>query len=653
MTVREIARRHLRLLVTGIFLGLLGSAASLAQPMLIGRLITAVAAHDSLVRPMAFIVALFCADAALSGGHAYLIGRAGENIVYDMRCGLTARLLRSDMSAFSRLDHGDVFTRMVTDTSLARISLSQSLAQIATSTFTVVGGLALMGWVDWPLLVVTVCCLGAASAGSLLLARQVRRAAVRNREDTGVFGSRLQRVMGAMSTVKASRAEQRETDDVSGVVSTARRSGIRVSALSAMRTPSINVGTQISLAAVLGWGMSRVATGAMSMADLTAFVMYLFYLVSPLALLFLSIGQFQQGRAAMDRGGELASIEQEETVAPSPSAPRPGPAVTFENVTFGYGDAAADTVIKDVSLSVPERGVTAVVGLSGAGKTTLFQLIERFHHPRQGTVRLGGADLADMPLSQIRTMVGYVEQHNALLRGTVRANLTYANPDADADDIARAVELAALTDVIAQLPQGLDTELGELGAGLSGGQRQRLTIARTLLQRPRVVLLDEATAHLDSDAETRLRESIDGIARDCAVVVIAHRISTVMAADQIIVLEDGRVRATGTHSELMAGAASTADWRPSNSRQRRCGLPGEPRRRGRRGHRPQRAVRRGDAVPGGPDSGPVRGRRHGRRRAAHPAAVRQRHRPRHVLRGPSDGARLAILPRIRRGRSRC
>lgn len=501
---------------------------------------------------MVFIVTLFCADAALSGTHAYLLGRAGENIVYDMRRGLTARLLRSDMSAFNRLDHGDVFTRVVTDTSLARVSLTQSLAQIATSSFMVVGGLVLMGWIDWHLLLVTVCCLGIASAGSLLMARQVRRAAVRNREDTGAFGSRIQRVMGAMSTVKASRAEQRETDDISGAADTARSSGIRVSALSAMLTPSINVGTQVSLTVVVGWGMSRVATGAMSMAALTAFVMYLFYLVSPLALLFLAIGQFQQGRAAMDRVDALARIEQEEQVAPPASPTLPGPAVRFENVTFGYGDAAADTVIDDVSLTVAQRGVTAIVGLSGAGKTTLFRLIERFHRPRAGTVRLGGADVACMPLDQIRTTIGYVEQDNALMRGTVRANLTYAHPGADDTEIVKAIELAALTDVIARLPHGLDTELGEQGAGLSGGQRQRLAIARTLLQSPSVILLDEATAHLDSDAETRLRASIEGIARERAVVVIAHRISTVMAADQIIVMENGRVRATGVHSELVA-----------------------------------------------------------------------------------------------------
>ncbi|WP_229713321.1 ABC transporter ATP-binding protein [Streptomyces fuscichromogenes] len=550
--MREIVRQHLGLLAVGICLGLLGSAASLAQPLLIGELITAVSGHRSLVWPLVAIMALFCADAGLSASHAYMIGRAGENIVFGMRAALTSRILRSDMASFSRLDHGDVFTRVVTDTSVARISLTQSVAQIATSVFTVAGGLAVMAWLDWPLLLLTVGCLGAASAVSLLLARQVRRAAVQNRADTSAFGSGVQRIMGALSTVKASRAEQRETEAVGAAADTARRSGIRVSAVAAMLTPAINVGTQISLAAVVGWGVARVATGALPIADLTAFVMYLFYLVAPLALLFLSIGQFQQGRAAMDRVDELAAIEQEEPQAPRPAPTRPGPAVSFECVSFGHRGEEGEPALDDVSFEVPERGLTAIVGPSGAGKTTTFQLIERFYRPQEGTIRICGADTRDMPLDQIRSLVGYVEQHNALLRGTIRDNLTYANPAADDTAVARAVGLADLAEVVAALPDGLHTRLGERGAGLSGGQQQRLAIARTLLQDPRVVLLDEATAHLDSDAEAHLLDTITSIAEDRAVVAIAHRMSTVMAADHIVVLDSGRVRASGTHAELMA-----------------------------------------------------------------------------------------------------
>jgi ABC-type multidrug transport system fused ATPase/permease subunit len=560
LNTRNIVSRHGRLLTAGIALGLLGSAASLAQPWLIGRLIKAVAGNESLGWPITFIALMFSVDAAFAAGHAYLIGRAGENIVYDMRRTLVGRILRSDMAAFARLDRGDVFTRMVTDTSLARIPLSQSLASITTYSFTVAGGLVLMAVIDWRMLLLTLGCLGAASIISLLLARQVRRVSLVNRNDTGAFGSGIQRVMAAMSTVKASRAEGREAARIDGLADVARRSGIRVTALSSMLTPAMNVGTQLSLASVIGWGMTRVATGAMPIADLTAFVMYLFYLVSPLVMLFMSIAQFQQGRAAVTRVTSLGDLAQEEdssgpAVAQGEATDAAGlsaedTAVRFEHVAFGY--KPGETVLADVSFTVPKRGLTAIVGPSGAGKSTVLQLVERFYRQSEGRVLVGGVDTASLPLEELRGMIGYVEQQGALLRGTVRDNLTYCAPDASDADIARAVEISGLGEVLATLPDGLDTELGEGGSGLSGGQGQRLAVARAMLTRPRVVLLDEASSHLDSNAEAALRDAVAGVAADCAVIAVAHRISTIAEADQILVLEGGRIRARGTHSALMS-----------------------------------------------------------------------------------------------------
>ncbi|MEU6051160.1 ABC transporter ATP-binding protein [Streptomyces xanthochromogenes] len=297
----------------------------------------------------------------------------------------------------------------------------------------------------------------------------------------------------------------------------------------------------------------------MAAADLTAFMMYLFYLVSPLVMLFMSIAQFQQGRASVDRLGELGGLEQEEDTRPASAAQAGeghtapgGPAIRFESVSFRYPDGdTADPVLDGVSFTVPDRGLTAVVGPSGAGKTTLFQLVERLYAPDSGTIRIGGTAITELPLAQLRSLVGYVDQDHTLLRGTVRENLTYAAPDATAEDIAEALRKAHLTEVVAALPTGLDTELGERGAGLSGGQRQRLAIARTLLQHPRIMLLDEATASLDAEAEAALRDSIAEISRHCAVVAIAHRFSTITRAAKIIVLEGGTVRATGTHAELL------------------------------------------------------------------------------------------------------
>ncbi|MFP8884600.1 ABC transporter ATP-binding protein [Streptomyces mangrovi] len=568
MNLREIVRRHRALLIAGVGMGLVGAAATLAQPWMLGRLIEAVSREESIAWPITFIALFFVVDAALGAGHAYAIGRAGENIAFDARRVLGGRLLRSQIPHFSRLEHGDVFARTVSDTSVACLIIAQALAQVVTSVFMVVGGVVLMARLDWRLLLTTVGCLGLASVAALLLARRVRVAALRNREEIGAFGSGLQRVLGAITTVKASRAEERETEELAGLADRARRSGIRVAGFSALLTPTMNVGTQLSLAVVISWGMARVATGSLSPADLTSFVMYLFYLVAPLVMLFMSIGQIQQGRAAVQRVTELGAVPQEEDEAAArpgaaeskeprePREPReresdaePAPAVGFEGVGFSYQEGVP--VLRNVSFTVPDRGLTAIVGSSGAGKTTLFQLIERFHRPDTGTVRVGGRDVAGLRLAELRSMVGYVEQDAPLLRGTIRENLMYANPGADGTEVARALRLASLDGFVAELPGGLDTELGERGAGLSGGQRQRLAIARTLLQRPEVILLDEVTAHLDSDTEAALRDAITEAARECAVLAIAHRLSTIVRADRIIVMEEGRVRAIGTHQELM------------------------------------------------------------------------------------------------------
>ncbi|MFE7484446.1 ABC transporter ATP-binding protein [Streptomyces sp. NPDC057552] len=555
MNIPVIVRRHRLLLGAGTLLGLLGTAATLVQPLLIGDLIESVALDEPLVWPIVLIVGLFATDALLAATHFYLVGRAGENIVLDMRTTVTGRLLHARIRAFNRLEHGDVFTRTVADTSLARIALSSSVAQMITSGFTTIGCIAVMAWIDWQLLLVTAGCLSAASVTALGLARAVRKAAVTNRADTSDYGSGLLRVLGALTTVKASRAEERERRHLGDLADAARVSGIRVTRLSAMLMPAMNVGTQVSLAVVITWGMARTATGALPVQDLTAFIMYLFYLVSPLVMLFMSLGEFQQGRAAIDRVKELAAIEQEPVDASASGGralDRAAPAVEFDDVTFSY---TADSVaaVDRVSFSLPPTGVTAIVGPSGAGKTTLFQLIECFYAPDRGTIRLSGADTATLPLDHVRARIGLVEQDSPLMRGTIRENLTYACPDATPEDLVRAVRAAHLTSVIDALPDGLDTRLGEGGTGLSGGQRQRLAIARALLPRPDVLLLDEATSNLDSDSETALRDTIATVGAQCQVLTIAHRISTTIGADRILVMEGGRLRASGTHAELMDG----------------------------------------------------------------------------------------------------
>ncbi|MFF9570057.1 ABC transporter ATP-binding protein [Streptomyces sp. NPDC014685] len=569
--VRNLTRGQWRLLLGGTALGLLGVVCTLAQPVLLADLIRTAGDHRPVVGIVVALVVLFLLDAVLSAAQGCLIGRAGENIVRDARVLLSGKVLRADCAHLDTRRQGDLHTRLVADTSLMKIALTQSLAQIVLNGLIVVGAVVMMAFTDIWLLLVAGGCLGIAGAGSVWLARALRRAALANREDIGDFGADLQRVLAALTTVKAANAEGREQRRLAESADRARASGNRVTVLNALFTPALNVGLQASLAAVMGIGMARVVTGSISLADFSAFTMYLFYLVSPLVLVFLSIGTYLQGRAAVQRVDELDTLPQEDehpagtadpadgrTNAPAGDpvarpAPQGGhPAVEFRDVSFGYGDRP---VLEGVSFTVPAHGLTAMVGASGAGKTTVFQLIERFYRPRGGAILLDGRDIAHLPSAEIRGRVGYVQQDNAAMRGTLRENIVYAAPDATEAEIAEAVELAGLTEVVAELPDGLDTLLGDQGTGLSGGQRQRLCVARALLQKPDVMLLDEATAHLDSDAEAALRDSLRGIAGRCAVVAIAHRISTVAEADRIVVLDEGRVRAVGTHTELLGNDA--------------------------------------------------------------------------------------------------
>ena len=568
--VGEITRRHLPKICGAIVLGLGAAAAGLAQPALIGQLIGVVGTDAGLFVPIIVVVGLFLGEAALTAVQAYSMGRTGERIVYDTRVALLDKLLHADVTAFGKLRHGDVQARVVTDTSLLKIALAQSLPSIFIDSAMVVGGIVLMFLIDPLLLGVTAGGLGIASAVSLLLARRLRTVAQHNRAIVGDLGSDLQRAIGAFSTVKACRAEELEGNRIGGVAFAAQSSGIKVSALNAMLSPVMSIGLQASLAAVIITGMGRAATGAISAADVTAFIMYLFYLVSPLMTLFIGIGQLQQGRAAIGRINELASIPQEPSVL-LPHTPAGATArhpddvlasrdtviynhfgVEFQRVRFAY--EPDEPVLRGVSFSVPARGLTAIVGPSGSGKTTLLQLLMRFYPVQGGRILINGENINAIPVNIVRGLVGYVQQESTTLRGTIGENLVYGENHATSTEIERALWLSGLTDVIRALPRGLDTELGESGVGLSGGQRQRLAIARMLVRRPAVLLLDEATSNLDSESELVLRNSLRRISAECTVISVAHRMSTVVDADRIVVMEAGGVRALGTHRELLAGS---------------------------------------------------------------------------------------------------
>ncbi|WP_410641088.1 ABC transporter ATP-binding protein [Amycolatopsis sp. lyj-346] len=535
--------------VAGI-VGLASAVVSLIQPMVVGDVVGALTSRTLAASTLVLLISLFLGDIVLRVIEMYLLGRCGAMMVLETRRSVVHRLLRAPIKAHRERQRGDLFVGAVADTDLLHGSLMMGMMNIAASLVLVVGGVAFMTFIDPLLTLVTVGCLTFAAVGSVFVARRVRKAMAANREAVGRFGAALQRALIAIGTVKVSRAEDREAELVLTHAADATSADMRAVRLQAAMTPLVNLGIHGSFAVVFTLGAARIASGALDTAGFASYLLYLFYMLTPLITLFTSFAQIQLGVAAGQRVESLLDLP-DERVEPTAAAPVFASSVLeYESVSFGYADGKP--VLDNVSFAALERGLTAVVGPSGTGKTTLFSLAAGLWRPGNGRIRLGGVDLGSVDLETLRGRIGYVEQDAPVLDGTIRENLLYANPDATEAQLRHAVELAHLAEWVDGLEDGLETRVGESGAAISGGQRQRIAIARMLLLEPEVLLLDEATSQLDAEAELALRKAVAEVSRDRAVVAVAHRLSTVVEADRIVVLDGGRVRAIGDHQSLLA-----------------------------------------------------------------------------------------------------
>jgi len=403
---------------------------------------------------------------------------------------------------------------------------------------------------------------------------RIGRAARQAQNSVGVMGAALERMLGAFRTIKASGAEGREGERIHAAARDAWRADIRAAKWQAIAGNTAGLSVQCAFLAILAVGGARVTSGAISVGTLVAFLLYIFYLMMPIQLLEEAASQYQVAAAAVARIQEAERLPVE-PASPPASLPRPGPAatarpasppsadqaasavpvppatVTFEQVRFRYRPELPE-VHHGVSFTIPPRGMTAFVGPSGAGKTTVFSLIERFYEPDSGRVLLDGTEVSDWAISQLRAAIGYVEQDAPVLSGSLRENLLLGAPSATEAEVAEVLRITRLTDLVARLPDGLQTPVGHRGTRLSGGERQRVAIGRALLRHPRLLLLDEATSQLDALNEAALRETVAETALMTTVLVVAHRLSTVTMADRIIVMDAGQVKAIGTHAELVA-----------------------------------------------------------------------------------------------------
>ncbi|WFE40103.1 ABC transporter ATP-binding protein [Micromonospora sp. WMMD998] len=533
-------------------LSLAGSVAALTQPLLTRTVLDRITAGQPAALLVVALVALVVVAALLGGLRDYLLQRTAEGLVLGVRRRLAGHVLRLPIVEYDRRRTGDLLSRVGADTTLLRAVITSGLFETATGAVMVVGAGTAMLLLDPLLFGVTLAAVAVGVVFAITVARRVRGLARRAQERVGEMTSAVERAISAARTIRASRAEGRETDTVVTSATAAYQAGLGVARAEALVGPASTITVQGAFLLVLAVGGARVASGAISVGDLVAFVMFLFFLVMPLGQGARAYTQLQSGLGALARIEEILAVPGEgaddrPAAAGTPSVDVPA-RVEFDRVSFGY--PGGPPVLRGVSFTVPAGTRTALVGPSGAGKSTVLALVERFYEVGEGAIRLDGVDVRELPRDALRARLGYVEQEAPVLAGTLRDNLLISAPDATDDRLRAVLDEVNLTHLGDRTTDGLDVQVGEGGVLLSGGERQRLAIARALLAGAPVLLLDEPTSNLDARNEAALRRAIDAVAVRRTLLIVAHRLSTVVDADQIVVLDGGRVAAVGTHDEL-------------------------------------------------------------------------------------------------------
>ncbi|MEV0141089.1 ABC transporter ATP-binding protein [Streptomyces globisporus] len=544
------ARPHRGILLTVLALTLAGSAAGLAQPLVIQSVLAKLMTGDGLREDILLLTGLLLASIGLTWLQCWLSERTAERVVLQVRRGLIARLIRLRTAELDRTEPGGLTTRVTSDSTLVQHAATGGLIQLVDGSIHLLATIVLMGIVSLPLLGITSAVLVVVGIAMGVVMPRIKRVTTEAQTSVGEIGAALDRSLGAARTVKANGGEAKETERATEAAERAYRAGLKGARYHALIAVLAGLIVQASFLAVIGFGGALVAMGTLELAALIGFLLYLFNLGGPVLSLVGGTTALQQGLGALARIEEVRSMAAEDDVDGTPRAPSgPPPRVTVDGLTFGYEGRTA--VLDGTSFVAPAGKVTAIVGPSGSGKTTVFSLIQRFYDTEGGRILLDDTDIRSLGRAELRRRIAYVEQDSPMLAGTLRENLLYSAPDAGDEAVADVLRRTLLDGFVASLPDGLDTAVGARGLALSGGERQRLAIARALLRRPQVLLLDEVTAHLDGLSETALRRTVEEAARDCTVLLIAHRLSTVTTADRLVLFENGRVSDHGRHEELL------------------------------------------------------------------------------------------------------
>lgn len=530
------------------FFSLIETAFGLVVPLLTMDFIDSFTEGGISAWMLAAVALLLIVQAILSGVAFYLMRKIGEYVVAYIRNKVWRHVLGLPVAFFDEEESGELMSRILQDTGVIKSLITDHLITFFTSILTVVGAIAILIYIDWKMTLILLISVPVTLAIMFPIGRMMSKVAKSTQDEVATFSAQLGRVLQNIRLVKYSQSEPKEQLHGEQQVARIYSFYLKEAKLVAVLSPVMTLVMTLVLIVVFGYGGAQVASGALTAGALVAIIFYLIQIIVPFTQMASFFTAYQKTVGATERIKDILERPQETSGGiPLPSEEQD---IELRDVTFAYGEKV---ILDNVSLIIPKGKVTAFVGESGGGKTTLFSMLQRFYQPRDGTILYGDTDIGNIDLKEWRSLFGYVSQESPLMNGTIRDNILYGvDPQSVSDEaMEQALKQANAWEFVSKLEQGLETPVGEGGIKLSGGQRQRIAIARAVIRNPRILLLDEATSSLDTESERLVQQALQSIMKGRTTLVIAHRLSTVQHADQLVVIKDKGVRGTGTHQLLV------------------------------------------------------------------------------------------------------